>query len=155
MKKVKKILVIIVTILTIFCIAQPVTHAVYYDKDGVHSTYESESKFEGYSDPIGPTRPDTTYGIDANFYNPNKADDPNIDTDIIKKYVVPIYNILQYALIIAAVISLMIIGSKLILGSTSEKAEYKQHLIPIVVGIWLAAFLFTIIKILLKFAGIF
>ena len=45
----------------------------------------------------------------------------------------------------------MIIGLKFILGSAQEKAEYKQHLIPVVVGICFIAFLFTIIGVLSSF----
>lgn len=128
MKNVKKLLIVLVAILTIFCITQPVVFA-------------EES--------------DVTYGIDANLYNPHDSKDAGVDVDVIQKYVVPIYSVLQYALIIAAVISLMVVGLKIVLGSTQQKAEYKQHLIPIVVGICLAAFLFTVIRVLLDMAGIF
>lgn len=37
--------------------------------------------------------------------------------------------------IIAAVIILMVIGVKFMLGSTEEKAEYKKSLVPLIVGI--------------------
>lgn len=135
MKNVKKILIFLVTIFTVFCITQPIVHAA--------------------DNPVLPAKPDTTYGIDANFYNPNLADDPNIDVGVIGKYVVPIYSILQYAVIAAALISLAVVGLKIMLGGTQQKAEYKQHLIPIVVGLCIAALLFTVIRVLLQIAGIF
>lgn len=127
MKNVIRILFVLVAILTIFSVTQPAL-----------AIESGES-----------------YGLDANLYNPNDAKDPNIDVDIIQKYVVPIYSLLQYALILAAIISLMIIGLKIIFGSTQQKAEYKQHLVPIVIGLCLAAFLFTFIRVLLDMAGIF
>lgn len=37
--------------------------------------------------------------------------------------------------IIAAVIILMVIGVKFMLGSTEEKAEYKKSLVPLIIGI--------------------
>ena len=50
--------------------------------------------------------------------------------------------------IIVAVIVVMIIGIKYIIGSTQEKAEYKKSLIPLVVGIVLIVFATTIVKFL-------
>lgn len=53
-----------------------------------------------------------------------------------------------YFSIIAAVIVIMVIGLKFIIGSTQEKAEYKKSLIPLVVGALLVVFATTIVKIL-------
>lgn len=50
--------------------------------------------------------------------------------------------------IVVAVIVLMIIGLKFIIGSTEEKAKYKESLIPLVVGILLLCFATTIVKII-------
>ena len=50
--------------------------------------------------------------------------------------------------IVIAVIVLMIIGVKFIIGSASEKAECKKSLMPLVVGIVILVFSTTIVKIL-------
>ena len=126
MKNVVRILFTIITIITLFCVTQPAVCLA-----------------------------DESYGIDANKYDPMNAEDPNVDTDVVSKYVAPVYDVLQYALILAAIISLTIVGLKIILGSVQQKAEYKQHLVPIVVGVCLAALIFTVLKVLLKLAGIF
>lgn len=55
--------------------------------------------------------------------------------------------------IVIAVIVLMIIGLKFIIGSTEEKAKYKESLIPLVVGILILVFATTIIKILYSING--
>lgn len=54
--------------------------------------------------------------------------------------------------IVVAVVVLMIIGLKFILGSTSEKAEYKKSLIPVVVGVLILVFATTIVKVLFGIA---
>ena len=53
--------------------------------------------------------------------------------------------------VIIAVIALMIIGLKFILGSVTEKAEYKKSLMPVVIGIFIIA---TITGIVTLFANI-
>lgn len=53
--------------------------------------------------------------------------------------------------IVVAVIVLMITGLKFIVGSTQEKAKYKESLIPLVVGVLILVFATTIVKILFSF----
>ena len=55
--------------------------------------------------------------------------------------------------IIVAVIVIMIIGLKFIVGSTQEKAEYKKSLIPLVVGVALVVSATTITKISFGMGG--
>lgn len=50
--------------------------------------------------------------------------------------------------IIIAVVVVMVIGIKFIIGSTQEKAEYKKSLIPLVVGVILVVFATTLVKFL-------
>ena len=94
---------------------------------------------------------DVDIGI-AGTYDPGES---NIDNETAKKYAGPIYQFLYVISIIATVISLSIIGLKFIIGSASEKAEYKQHLIPIAVGVFFISFLLTIIGTFAKIAEIF
>lgn len=88
--------------------------------------------------------------LDPNTYTPS---DEGIDDDTVAKYAGPIYNILFGIAIIVSVITLMIIGLKFIVGSAQEKAEYKQHLVPVVIGICVIAFLFTILGALSSLSG--
>lgn len=101
------------------------------------------------------TNPGGSYGIDPNTYDPNNAKDPSVEENIISKYVSPMYGILIWVVVIVAVITLSIIGLKLITAGAQEKAEYKKHLVPVAVGILIAAFIFTILSVLAKFAGMF
>lgn len=50
--------------------------------------------------------------------------------------------------IIVAIIVVMYIGIKFIIGSTQEKAEYKKSLMPLVVGVILVVFATTLVKFL-------
>lgn len=50
--------------------------------------------------------------------------------------------------IVVAIVVVMVIGIKFIIGSTQEKAEYKKSLIPLVVGVVLVVFATTLVKFL-------
>ncbi len=92
------------------------------------------------------TLPTLSYAedLDPQDYKPS---DQGIDNDAVAKYTGPIYNVLYGVAIVISVITLMIIGLKFIVGSAQEKAEYKQHLIPVVVGICIIVFLLVIIGV--------
>lgn len=55
--------------------------------------------------------------------------------------------------IIVAVVALMILGLKFILASTTEKAEYKKYLLPIVIGIFIIASITGIVTLLANIGG--
>lgn len=59
---------------------------------------------------------------------------------------------IQYLGSIISVIVLIIIGIKYIIGSTEEKAEYKETMVPYVIG---AVFVFAVSNILAAIAAIF
>lgn len=59
---------------------------------------------------------------------------------------------IQYLGSIISVIVLIIIGIKYIIGSTEEKAEYKETMVPYVIG---AVFVFAVSNILAVIAAIF
>lgn len=69
--------------------------------------------------------------IDPENYNPSNT---KISTDELTTKVAVIFNVIQVIGIIVAVITLMIIGIKIFTGSVEEKANYKQHLVPWVIG---------------------
>jgi len=50
--------------------------------------------------------------------------------------------------IIVAIIVVMVIGIKFIIGGTQEKAEYKKSLVPVAVGVILVVFATTLVKFL-------
>lgn len=71
----------------------------------------------------------------------NVLDDPDYfmninleDTDILNDKFSLILSVIQIIGVITSIITLMIIGVKYIFGSIEEKAEYKQTLIPWLVG---------------------
>lgn len=62
-----------------------------------------------------------------------------------------ITNLIWVLSIVIAVIVLMIIGVKYIIGGVQEKAEYKKSLIPVVVGIVVIVSATTIVNFLFGF----
>ena len=128
-----------------------------------HTTYASQISYTAtevitIADEGGSTSSEDYTGIDPSSYNPHRAThsgETHIDQEALDKTVSPLYSILMWVAIVAAVITLSVIGLKFILGSASEKAEYKQHLIPFAVGVVVVAFLFTILKILSEMAHTF
>lgn len=87
--------------------------------------------------------------IDPNAYTPNGS----IDENIVTTYGGSLYNILTIIGIIVSVIALMILGLKFILASTTEKAEYKKYLLPVVIGIFIIAFIISIVGLLGNIGG--
>ena len=69
--------------------------------------------------------------IDPKTYTPSGS----IDSETVVKYGSNIYQTLGLIGIIVSVVALMILGLKFILASTTEKAEYKKSMLPIVIGI--------------------
>lgn len=76
----------------------------------------------------------------------------NVDEKFVTEYSKKISGFFFVISIIVALICIMILGLQTIIGSASEKAEYKQRLIPIVTGILVISFITTIISALIKFA---
>ena len=63
-----------------------------------------------------------------------------------------IVNIIQIVGIVIAVIVLLVIGIKYMIGSASEKAEYKQTMIPYVVGAVLVFAGTSLVKVIYSLA---
>lgn len=78
--------------------------------------------------------------IDPNDYNPDNGGRilPSSKTKIIKKTGIILGTIRNIGVIVA-VISIMIIGVKYIIGSVEEKANYKKTLLPYVIGVLMLA----------------
>lgn len=73
------------------------------------------------------------------------------DSDALTTTAKKITNLIWVLSIVIAVIVLMIIGVKYIIGGVQEKAEYKKSLIPVVVGIVVIVSATTIVKFLFGF----
>lgn len=77
----------------------------------------------------------TVFAVDPNGIISNMNDVNNVDTNSISTIGGQIANILSTIGIIVGVIVLLVLGIKYMMGSTSEKAEYKKTMIPYLVGI--------------------
>lgn len=86
-------------------------------------------------------------GIISKMENTNNV----VDTSDISKIGGQIANILSTIGIIVGVIVLLVLGIKYMMGSTSEKAEYKKTMIPYIVGIVLLVGASGIVKAMASF----
>lgn len=75
------------------------------------------------------------------------------DTAGITNFGAKIVAVLQTVGIVVAVVVLLILGIKYLMGSAEEKAEYKKTMIPYVVGAILIFSATTIVKIIYGFAN--
>ena len=76
----------------------------------------------------------TVFAVDPNAIIGNMEQGNNVDTGSISTIGGQIANILSTIGIIVAVIVLLVLGIKYMMGSASEKAEYKKTMIPYIVG---------------------
>lgn len=70
--------------------------------------------------------------IDPNYYEPNEIEQDDIST--FTSLAGQIAGVVQIIGTIVSVGALMIIGIRYIISSAEEKAEYKQRLVPYVIG---------------------
>lgn len=89
--------------------------------------------------------------IDTSSFNPYEIDKNGVDQNTVTKYTNNVYSILYIVAIVVSVIALMILGLKYIIGSATEKAEYKKTLVPVIVGICVIVFITTILGIFASF----
>ena len=72
----------------------------------------------------------TAVGILENIEN----EDPTVETSGLTTIAASIINIVTVIGVVVAVVVLLVIGIKYMMGSASEKAEYKKTMIPYLVG---------------------
>lgn len=86
-----------------------------------------------------------------NAYKPGSinVDDANV---VISKAGV-IFNVVSTVGIVVAVITIIIIGIKYMVGSIEEKAEYKKTMIPYLIGVFMIASISAIIKLVANLAA--
>ena len=104
--------------------------------------------FFGFAQTVSLAAPDVG-GIIDNIEN----QDATTDTEKANEIGAKIINWIWAISVVVAIVVLMIIGLKFILGSTSEKAEYKKSLIPVVVGVLVLVFATTIVRVLFGING--
>lgn len=93
----------------------------------------------------------TVFAVDPNGIISNMNNVNNVDTNRISTIGGQIANILSTIGIIVGVIVLLVLGIKYMMGSTSEKAEYKKTMIPYLVGIVLLLGASGIVKAIASF----
>ena len=103
-------------------------------KDELESKSEEEDSEE-----------ESTGIIDVDKYKPS-TDVTDADQKLVKSKVGIVLGIIRNISAVVAVISLMVIGLKYIFGSVEEKANYKQTLLPYVIGAVLAVTSTTIVS---------
>ncbi len=83
--------------------------------------------------------------------NPEKYEPSNPgqgDILIVTNKAGPIFNIITNIGIVTAVIVIIVIGIKYMIGSVEEKAEYKKTMVPYLIGAFMLASITVILKIL-------
>lgn len=93
----------------------------------------------------------TVFAVDPNAIIGNMEQENNVDIGEISTIGGQIANILSTIGIIVAVIVLLVLGIKYMMGSASEKAEYKKTMIPYLVGIVLLLGASGIVKAIASF----
>jgi len=91
--------------------------------------------------------------IDTGSFNPYDIDKNGVDQKTVTKYANNVYSILYIVAIVISVITLMILGLKYIIGSATDKADYKKTLIPVLIGIFIVACITSILGVIASFGG--
>lgn len=91
--------------------------------------------------------------IDTSSFNPYDIDKNGVDQNTVTKYANNVYSILYIVAIVISVIALMILGLKYIIGSATDKADYKKTLVPVIIGIFIAACITSILGVIASIGG--
>ena len=79
------------------------------------------------------------------------VDSNGVDGNTVTKYTNKALGILSVVAIIVSVIAFMILGLKFIIGSATEKADYKKTLVPVLIGIFIIVFITSIVGVFVDF----
>lgn len=93
--------------------------------------------------------------LSKDYINPDSFDPSsysNLDESTVKKYGSKFLGILTTISIIISVITIMLVGLKILVSAPSEKAQYKEHLMPVVIGAIFISSIMAIITTLANFA---
>lgn len=89
--------------------------------------------------------------IDPDDFKPGDIDNNEIKPVIDQARI--IVQVIRVIGVVVAVVSLMILGIKYMVGSVSEKAEYKKTMIPYLIGVFIFFALSQIIPIIIEIAS--
>lgn len=124
---------------------------IYYEKDvhGLKALYGYHIKVKIPTDNTSDTISSTTKDVtdDTNWYKPTDID--NSSANKIETKTGKILTAISNIGIVASILIIAIIGIKYMIGSVEEKAEYKQDLIPYLVGAALLFGITTFVRILM------
>ena len=95
----------------------------------------------------------TVLAVDPNTVLNGLNGNGNVQTNDLTKVGNNIVTIIQVVGIVIAVIVLLVIGIKYMMGSASEKAEYKKTMIPYIVGAVLIFAGTSIVKVIYQLAS--
>ena len=95
----------------------------------------------------------TVLAVDPNTVLNGLNGNGNVQTNDLTKVANNIVTIIQVVGIVIAVIVLLVIGIKYMMGSASEKAEYKKTMIPYIVGALLIFAGTSIVKVVYQLAN--
>lgn len=108
--------------------------------DGGSDTPKDSSSSASKDDPI--TNPD--------YYSPINNEPTKKDTKVFREKVGVILGAIQAIGSILSVLALVVIGIKYMLGSAEEKANYKQTMIPYIIGVILVFSSSTLVNAIYK-----
>ena len=95
----------------------------------------------------------TVLAVDPNTVLNGLNGNGNVQTNDLTKVANNIVTIIQVVGIVIAVIVLLVIGIKYMMGSASEKAEYKKTMIPYIVGAVLIFAGTSLVKVIYSLAS--
>lgn len=90
---------------------------------------------------------------DTGVIDPGDFEPPELnegDTNVITNKASVITSIIGVIGVIVSVIALILIGIKFMIGSASEKAEYKKSMIPYLIGVFVFFALTQLLNIIIK-----
>ena len=154
MKKIKKISIFISIFIFTIILTSTISYAKESEKQYISTITQQSIKIADGSDETSKDESQqvdlTKKYIDPSSFDPGKHS--KLDEDTVKSYSNKFLTVLTTIAIIVTVITVMLVGLKIIMSAPSEKAQYKEHLIPIVVGAILVSSIMSVITILINFA---
>ena len=92
--------------------------------------------------------------VQANALKPGDIEaDYSMGTDEIKSFGGKIVGVVQTVGVVVAVVIMLVLGIKYMMGSAEEKAEYKKSMVPYIVGAILIFASTTIVNLVYTFAN--
>lgn len=146
MKVVNKIILIIQILIVIFIIS-PLTVKAFTEPDSKIKQATLFEEFEKNFNEVPDTPAEEVIDGGDSFFEAGRVTGNPLQEDRLQEVSSMVYNVLLTVGIIVAVIMGLYLAIKIMLSSVEEKAEYKQMLIPYIIGCIVVFGAFTIWKI--------